>query len=187
VFKLDYALDGPMPWKAGACAQSGTLHLGGTLPELAMSEAQTNDGIPPKRPYLLVAQHTVFDASRAPGGQHTLWVYCHVPNNSAFDMTGRVEAQLERFAPGFKRLVLARRARTPADFAATNLNHEGGDISGGALDGLQLFFRPRLSLRPWRTPDPRLFLCSASTPPGPGVHGMCGYWAARQALDSVLH
>lgn len=186
VFKLDYALDAPMPWKAEACTQVGTLHLGGTLSELAVSEAQTNDGIPPERPYLLVAQHTVFDASRAPSGQHTLWVYCHVPNNSAFDMTGRMEAQLERFAPGFKRLVLARRVRTTADFAATNLNHEGGDISGGALDGLQLFFRPRLTLRPWRTPDPRLFLCSASTPPGPGVHGMCGYWAARQALDSVL-
>jgi phytoene dehydrogenase-like protein len=186
VFKLDYALDGPMPWKAAACAHAGTLHLGGTHAELAESEAQTNAGLPPARPYLLVAQHTTFDRSRAPDGKHTLWAYCHTPNGSAFDMTERMESQLERFAPGFRRLVLARRARTPADFAAANLNQEGGDISGGAIDGLQLFFRPRVSLRPWRTPNPRLFLCSASTPPGPAVHGMCGYWAAREALNTVL-
>jgi phytoene dehydrogenase-like protein len=186
VFKLDYALDGPMPWKADVCSNAGTLHLGGTLAELAKSEAQTNDGVPPERPYLLVAQHTVFDRSRAPSGKHTLWVYCHVPNGSTFDMTERMEAQLERFAPGFKRLVLARRATTPMDFATSNLNREGGDISGGAIDGLQLFFRPRLSWRPWCTPNPRLFLCSASTPPGPGVHGMCGYWAACEALNTVL-
>jgi phytoene dehydrogenase-like protein len=186
VFKLDYALAGPVPWTAEACSAAGTLHLGGTLAEIAESERETGSGVPPARPYLLVAQHTAFDASRAPAGKHTLWVYSHVPNGSAFDMTERMEAQIERFAPGFKRLVIARRARTPADLLAANANHEGGDISGGAVDGLQLFFRPRVGLRPWRTPDPRLFLCSSSCPPGPGVHGMCGYWAAREALGSVL-
>jgi phytoene dehydrogenase-like protein len=186
VFKLDYALDGPVPWTAAGCAGAGTLHLGGTLEEIAESERQTTAGLPPTRPYLLVAQHTAFDPSRAPAGKHTLWVYAHVPNGSDFDMTERIEAQIERFAPGFGRLVLARSTRTPKDVAAANANHEGGDISGGAVDGLQLFFRPRMALRPWRTPDPRIFLCSSSTPPGPGVHGMCGYWAAREALHTVL-
>jgi phytoene dehydrogenase-like protein len=186
VFKLDYALDGPMPWAAESCGQAGTVHLGATLDEIAHSEAQTNSGIPPERPYLLVAQHTVFDPSRAPIGKHTLWVYCHVPHGSTFDMTERMEGQLERFAPGFRNRVLARHARTPADLERDNPNAIGGDISGGAIDGLQLLFRPRISFRPWSTPNSRLFLCSSSTPPGPGVHGMCGYWAAQAALQGVL-
>ncbi len=183
VFKLDYALSGPVPWTAEACRRAGTIHLGGTLAQVAQSETEVNDGQPPLRPYVLVAQQSLFDDTRAPAGQHTLWAYCHVPNGSTFDMTERIEAQLERFAPGFRSLVLARSVKTPADAEANNANYAGGDISAGGIDGLQLFFRPRLAITPWATPNPRLFLCSASTPPGPGVHGMAGFWAARTALD----
>ena len=185
-FKLDYALDGPMPWTNEACRRAGTLHLGGTLGMIAQSEAETNDGIPPERPYVLVAQQSLFDDTRAPSGKHTLWAYCHVPNNSTFDMTERIEAQLERFAPGFKKRVLHRATKRPQDFEAGNANYRGGDISAGSIDGLQLFFRPSVSATPWATPNPKIFLCSASAPPGPGVHGMCGFWAARTALGRVL-
>ena len=181
-FKLDYALDGPMPWTAEACRRAGTLHLGGTLSQIARSEDETNDGQPPTKPYVLVAQQSVFDATRAPNGKHTLWAYCHVPNGSTFDMTQRMEAQLERFAPGFQSQVLERVVRTPEAFERTNQNYAGGDISAGGIDGLQMFFRPTLSITPWATPNPRYYLCSSSTPPGPGVHGMCGVWAARTAL-----
>jgi phytoene dehydrogenase-like protein len=186
IFKLDYALSGPMPWTASVCRRAGTLHLGGTLPQVAQSEAETNDGVPPVRPYVLVAQQSVFDETRAPAGQHTLWAYSHVPNGSTFDMTERIEAQLERFAPGWKQLVLARSTKTPADVEANNANYAGGDISAGSIEGSQLFFRPNVSLTPWATPNPRLFLCSSSAPPGPGVHGMCGFWAARTAIDRGL-
>ena len=185
-FKLDYALDGPMPWAAEACRRAGTVHLGGTLGMVTQSEAETNDGLPPQRPYVLVAQQSLFDDTRAPAGKHTLWAYCHVPNGSTFDMTSRIEAQLERFAPGFQKLVLHRATRTPSDFEAGNSNYAGGDISAGSIDGLQLFFRPVFSATPWVTPNPKIFLCSASTPPGPGVHGMCGFWAAREVLERAL-
>lgn len=182
-FKLDYALSGPMPWTNPACRQAGTIHLGGTLPMVTHSEAQTNDGEPPDRPYVLVAQQSLFDDTRAPEGKHTLWTYCHVPNGSTFDMTERIEAQLDRFAPGWRSLVLKRSTRRPQDFEAGNANYRGGDISAGSIDGLQLFFRPTMSVSPWATPNPKVFVCSASAPPGPGVHGMCGFWAARLALD----
>ncbi len=182
-FKLDYALDGPMPWTNEACRRAGTIHLGGTLGMIAKSEEETNDGTPPERPYVLVAQQSLFDDTRAPSGKHTLWAYCHVPNGSTFDMTERIEAQLERFAPGFQQRVLQRATRRPKDFEATNANYRGGDISAGSIDHLQLFFRPTLSLTPWATANPKVFICSASSPPGPGVHGMCGFWAARTALD----
>ena len=186
IFKLDYALSGPMPWTAPACRRAGTIHLGGTLSQVAQSETEVNDGQPPQRPYVLVAQQSLFDETRAPPGQHTLWAYCHLPNASTFDMTERIEAQLERFAPGFQKLVLKRSAKSPAEVEANNSNYAGGDISAGGIDGLQLFFRPTMSVTPWATPNPRLFLCSASTPPGPGVHGMCGFWAARTAIDRGL-
>ena len=172
-----------MPWTNEACRRAGTLHVGGTLAMVAQSENETNDGTAPERPYVLVAQQSVFDDTRAPAGKHTLWAYCHVPNNSTFDMTQRMEAQLERFAPGFKKLVLHRATKRPQDFEAGNANYEGGDISAGSISGLQLFFRPTLSATPWATPNPKVFLCSAASPPGPGVHGMCGFWAARTALD----
>ncbi len=181
-FKLDYALDGPMPWANDACRRAGTIHLGGTAAMIARSEAQTNDGFPPEQPYVLVAQQSIFDDTRAPQGKHTLWAYCHVPNGSTFDMTERIEAQLERFAPGFKDRVLRRATRRPQDFEAGNANYRGGDISAGSIAGLQLFFRPVVKVTPWATPNPKVFLCSAATPPGPGVHGMCGFWAARTAL-----
>ena len=186
VFKLDYALDGPVPWSHEPSRRAGTVHLGGTLPELATSEAAVARGELPERPYVLVAQQSLFDETRAPAGRHTLWAYCHVPNGCPVDMTSRIEAQLERFAPGFRDRVLARVTRGPAAYERYNANYEGGDISAGALDGLQLLLRPGLSWNAYRTPNPRLFLCSASTPPGPAVHGMCGYWAARAALAGVL-
>jgi phytoene dehydrogenase-like protein len=184
VFKVDYALSGPMPWRARDCARAATVHLGGTLREVADSEAALADGQVPERPYVLVAQQSLFDDTRAPPGQHTLWAYCHVPNGSSVDATPYIEAQLERFAPGFSKRVLARHAKGPADFEATNASYLGGDISGGAVEGLQLFFRP-VPGPPYVTPNPRILLCSSSTPPGPAVHGMCGYWAAQVALERL--
>lgn len=181
-FKIDYALDGPVPWTAEPCRRAGTVHLGGTLDELASAEAEVARGRHPQRPFVLVAQQSLIDPTRAPDGRHTLWVYCHVPAGSTLDMTGAIEAQLERFAPGFSDLVLARKVTTPAELAAYNPNCVGGDIGGGATDGLQLLFRPVASSHPHRSPDPGIFLCSSSTPPGGGIHGMCGYWAARDAL-----
>ena len=186
VFKADYALDGPVPWTNAQCAKAGTLHLGGTLEELAASEAQVNDGQAPERPFVLCAQQSAFDATRAPKGQHTFYAYCHVPNGCPVDMTERVEAQVERFAPGFRDRVMARAVKTPLQLEATNQNYLGGDIANGEPFGLQLFARPVPSLTPWATPNPRYFLCSAATPPGPGVHGMCGVHAAKAALASVL-
>jgi phytoene dehydrogenase-like protein len=181
VFKLDYALSGPMPWLAKDCARAATVHLGGSMGELAKSEAAHADGRVPERPYVLVAQQSLFDATRAPAGRHTLWAYCHVPNGSTDDATPYIEAQLERFAPGFSKLVLARHAKGPAGFESTNASYLGGDISGGAVEGLQLFFRP-VPGPPYVTPNRKILLCSSSTPPGPAVHGMCGYWAAQVAL-----
>jgi phytoene dehydrogenase-like protein len=182
VFKLDLALDGPLPWSVPECARAATVHLGGTLEEIAASEADVASGRVPERPYVLLAQQSLFDPTRAPAGKHTVWAYCHVPNGSQIDMTKRIEAQIERFAPGFGRLVVARHALGPADLERYNPNYVGGDINGGVQDFRQLFTRPMARLVPYETALPGVFLCSSSTPPGGGVHGMCGYWAARAAL-----
>ena len=186
VFKLDLALDGPVPWTAADCRRAGTVHLGGTLEEIAASEAEVAAGREPERPYVLVAQQSLFDPGRAPPGKHTLWAYCHVPNGSTADMGERIEAQVERFAPGFRRLVTARRAMGPADVERHNPNYVGGDINGGMQDLRQLFTRPAVRPVPYATPDARIFICSSSTPPGGGVHGMCGYSAARAVLRRAL-
>ncbi len=186
VFKVDYALSGPVPWTASECRAAGTLHLGGTLADISASEADVARGRPPARPYVLASQPTVIDPSRAPEGKHTLWAYCHVPNGSSVDMTAAIEAQIERFAPGFSELVLARVAHTPAALQELNPNFIGGDINGGAATLWQTFARPVPTLSRYTTPNPRLFLCSSSTPPGGGVHGMCGYHGARAALATAL-
>ncbi len=182
VFKLDWALSGPIPWRAEACHRAGTIHLGGTLEEIASSERAIGQGLHPTRPYVLVCQQSRFDTSRAPAGKHTGWAYCHVPNGSTHDMTDAIENQMERFAPGFRDLILERHKMTPAWLEDYNPNCVGGDVIGGAADLRQLFFRPMLRAVPYRTPNPRILLCSASTPPGGGVHGLCGYYAARAAL-----
>jgi phytoene dehydrogenase-like protein len=182
VFKLDYALSAPIPWTAQECRMAGTVHLGGTFEEVAASEAAVASGVHADRPFVLVAQQSLFDPSRAPQGHHTAWVYCHVPRGSTVDMTERVEAQLERFAPGFRDIVLARSAMNTADLERHNENFVGGDISAGSHAGLQLFARPALRLTPYATPAKDLYICSAATPPGGGVHGMCGHNAAQAAL-----
>ncbi len=180
VFKVDWALNAPIPWRNADCARAGTLHLGGGMDEIAASENAAWYGGSCEKPFVLLAQPSLFDASRAPAGKHTAWAYCHVPNGSTEDMTARIEAQVERFAPGFAGTILARHTRTTAQMEAANANLVGGDITGGAADLGQLFLRPTAGL--YRTPSRRLFICSASTPPGGGVHGMCGYHAARAAL-----
>ena len=182
VFKLDWALDGPVPWRDPAVAGAGTVHLGGTMEEIAASERDVARGRHPQRPYVLCVQPTVADPSRAPAGKHVLWAYCHVPNGSDVDMTAAIEAQVERFAPGFGDRVLARHVMAPAAMEAFDANLVGGDFGGGAPDLRQFVARPVLGLHPWRTPVPGVFLCSASTPPGGGVHGMGGWHAARLAL-----
>ena len=186
VFKLDYALDGPVPWKDAACLRAGTIHVGGTLPEIAASERAIKRAEVPERPYILVAQQSLFDPGRAPVGKHTLWAYCHVPNGSSVDMTEAVEAQLERFAPGFRARVLARHTMTAPAFETYNPNYVGSDINGGAAGLWQLVSRPVPRPNPYKTPLDGVYLCSASTPPGGGVHGMCGYHAARAALREVF-
>ena len=185
VCKVDWALSGPVPWQAAACQEAGTVHLGGTLAEIADSEVQAVAGKHAERPYCLVAQPGVVDASRAPAGQHTLWGYCHVPSGSTVDMSDRIEAQIERFAPGFRELILARSVRTAADMERYNPNYVGGDINSGAATLWQTLFRPAVQWNPYRTPLPGVYLCSASTPPGGGVHGMCGDGAARTALADL--
>jgi phytoene dehydrogenase-like protein len=182
VFKLDWALDGPIPWRAEECALAATVHLGATLEEIAASEAAPFRGEVAERPYVLLAQQSLFDPTRAPAGRHTAWAYCHVPNGSTVDMTARIEAQVERFAPGFRERILARSALGPAELESYNENYVGGDINGGAANLSQLFTRPVARVSPYTTPLPGVFLCSASTPPGGGVHGMCGFHAARAAL-----
>jgi phytoene dehydrogenase-like protein len=182
VFKLDLALRAPVPWKADACARAATVHVGGTLAEVAASEDDAWSGRLCERPFVLAAQPSLFDDTRAPRGRHVLWAYCHVPNGCGVDMTDRILGQIERFAPGFRDVVLQVAARSPADLEAYDENYVGGDINGGAQGFAQLFARPALRLDPYSTPDPRIFLCSSSTPPGGGVHGMCGYLAARSAL-----
>jgi phytoene dehydrogenase-like protein len=185
-FKVDFALDGPIPWRAEECARAGTDHLGGTLAEIAASERAPWEGRHAERPFVLLAQHSLFDSSRAPAGKHTAWAYCHVPNGSDFDMTERIEAQIERFAPGFRDLVVRRSVMAPARLERRNRNLVGGDLNGGAATLRGLLARPILSASPYRTPAKGLYLCSASTPPGGGVHGMCGYLAARAALGDGL-
>jgi phytoene dehydrogenase-like protein len=181
-FKVDWALDGPIPWRAEDCRRAGTLHLGGTLDEISHSEWGAWSGRVAERPFVLLVQQTTFDPSRAPDGKHVAWAYCHVPNGSELDLTERIEAQVERFAPGFRELVLARSTLGPREFEARDRNLVGGDINGGAMDLGQVLRRPAARLVPWKTPLEDVYLCSASTPPGGGVHGMCGYWAAQAAL-----
>jgi phytoene dehydrogenase-like protein len=181
-FKLDWALDGPIPWRDAAVGGASTVHVGGTLEEIAASERDAWEGRVAERPFLIVCQQSAADPGRAPEGKQTGYAYCHVPNGCDVDMTERIERQIERFAPGFRDRILARRALAPADFQRLNPNLVGGAITGGAATLRQLVARPMLRWSPYATPDPRLFLCSASTPPGGGVHGMCGVHAARAAM-----
>jgi len=182
VFKIDYALSEPVPWRAPECRRAGTLHLGGTLEEIALSEREIAGGNHPERPFILIAQQSLFDQTRAPEGRHTLWAYGHAPHGSELDLTDTIESQIERFAPGFRDCVLARHSLGGKDLERSNPNLVGGDINGGAANLWQLLARPVVSPAPYRTPLPGIYLCSSSTPPGGGVHGMCGYHAARTAL-----
>jgi phytoene dehydrogenase-like protein len=182
VCKVDWALDGPVPWEADVCRRTATVHVCGTMNEVARSEADVSAGRHSERPFVLVAQPSVLDSTRAPVGHQTLWAYCQVPNGSPVDMTYRIEDQIERFAPGFRDRVLARVTRTAAQLEGDNPNQQGGDISGGASSLRQTIFRPVPRWNTYRTPVEGTYLCSASTPPGGGVHGMCGYFAARTAL-----
>jgi phytoene dehydrogenase-like protein len=186
VFKVDYALSEPIPWTAPECHEAGTVHLGGHVDEMVASEDSVAHGQAADAPLVLVGQQSLFDSSRAPEGQHTLWAYCHVPRGSSVDMSEAIERQIERFAPGFRDTILARSSMDPAQAERHNPNLVGGDITGGSNGGLQLFFRPGFSLHPYNTPAEGVYLCSASTPPAGGVHGMCGYWAARAALKREL-
>jgi phytoene dehydrogenase-like protein len=186
VFKVDWALEAPIPWQAEACRAAGTVHLGGTLGEVASAEAAVWRGEHPPRPFVILAQPTIVDPSRAPADRHIAWAYCHVPNGSTVDMTSAIEAQVERFAPGFGRRILARSTRNASEMAAYNPNYVGGDINGGVQDLLQLWTRPVARPDPYATPNARLFICSSATPPGGGVHGMCGFYAARSALRRGL-
>jgi phytoene dehydrogenase-like protein len=185
-WKVDYALDGPVPWSDEACRRAGTVHVGGTSAEIAAAEADVARGRMPERPFVLAAQQSLVDPTRAPAGKHTLWTYAHVPNGYGGDATDALERQLERFAPGFRDRVLARHVTSPSGLEEYNPNCRGGDIAGGSHRGSQLVFRPTRALRSYRTPNPGIWLCSASTPPGGGVHGMCGHNAARAVLRGPL-
>jgi phytoene dehydrogenase-like protein len=187
VFKVDWALDGPVPWTASVCSETATVHVGGTFAEVAQSEADVAAGRHSERPYCIVVQPGVVDKTRAPSGSQTLWAYCHVPAGSDVDMTERIESQIERFAPGFRDRILARHTMTTAQMQAHNPNYVGGDISGGAGSLRQTLFRPFIRWDPYRTGIPGLYLCSASAPPGGGVHGMCGMGAAKSALAHLGH
>ena len=182
VHKVDWILDGPIPWTARDVAHAGTVHVGGPAAEVVAAEGDVQRGRHPERPFVLVVQPTQFDPDRAPAGVHVAWGYCHLPNGSTLDMTGAIEAQLERFAPGFRERVVDRHVMGPAAMERHNANYLGGDIAGGRGDLRQFVARPTLGLHPWRTPVDGLFLCSASTPPGAGVHGMGGHHAAREVL-----
>jgi phytoene dehydrogenase-like protein len=183
VFKMDWALDGPVPWCAPECRVAGTVHVGGTLAEIAAAERAVWQGKVSERPFVLVTQPSLFDPTRAPEGMHTLWAYCHVPSGSTCDVTERIEGQIERFAPGFRGRILARSVMPPTLVEQHNANYVGGDINGGVEDLGQLWTRPTLRLNPYAIPSRGLYICSSSTPPGGGVHGMCGYWAATAALE----
>ena len=184
VFKMDFALSEPVPWRAQECFEAATVHLGGTFEEIAASERAHNDGKISDKPFVLLAQQTLFDETRAPAGKHTAWAYCHVPNGSTVDMTTRIENQIERFAPGFRDCILAKAVKTPDALESYNANYIGGDINGGAGTLRQLFTRPVAKIDPYRIPAKGLYICSASTPPGGGVHGMCGYHAAQSVLKN---
>ena len=186
VFKIDWALDGPIPFTAPEVRKAGTVHIGNTIEEIALSEKITWEGQHSEKPYVLLAQQSLFDDTRAPEGKHTAWAYCHVPNGSTKDMTAIIEDQVERFAPGFKDLILGRHTMNTLEVQAYNPNYIGGDINGGVLDLAQLFTRPALRSSPYRTSAKGLYICSSSTPPGGGVHGMCGYHAARRALNDIF-
>jgi len=186
VFKIDWALAEQIPFSAAGCRQSGTVHIGNTLEEIVASEASTAGGVQSERPFVLLAQQSIFDRSRAPQGRHTAWAYCHVPNGSTEDMTEKIERQVERFAPGFRDRILARHVFNTAQLEEYNPNYIGGDINGGVIDIRQLFTRPALRWSPYRTSAKGIYICSSSTPPGGGVHGMCGYHAARRALRDVF-
>lgn len=181
-FKIDWALDGKIPWAAKECSLAGTVHLGATMKELVTSEQDATHGRHSEKPYVLIAQQSYFDTTRSPQGKHTGWAYCHVPNGSTFDMSERIEDQIERFAPGFREIILARKVSTPHTLEKYNPNMVGGNISGGATDISQLFLRPTRQL--YSTPLKNLYLCSSATPPGGGVHGMCGFYAAQTALKN---
>jgi phytoene dehydrogenase-like protein len=183
VFKVDFALSAPIPWKSKECLEAATVHIGGSAEEIIEGERIVANGRCPGSPFVLLAQQSLFDKTRAPEGKHTAWAYCHVPSNSKIDMTDRIESQIERFAPGFRDCVLARNIMTAPDFEKYNANYIGGDISGGVQDILQIVARPSLRVTPYVMPVKGWFICSSSTPPGGGVHGMCGYHAARAALD----
>lgn len=185
IFKVDWALSSPIPWKSKDCQQAGTIHIGGTLEEIQLSEDLVWAGKTPEKPFTLLAQQSLFDSTRAPDGKHTGWSYCHVPNGCKFDMTDKIEAQIERFAPGFRDCILAKSTKGPLEMEAYNANYIGGDINGGIQDIYQLFSRPVLFPTPYSTPVKGLYLCSSSTPPGGGVHGMCGYHAACTALNDI--
>jgi phytoene dehydrogenase-like protein len=186
VFKVDYALSGPIPWRDPVVAKAGTVHLGGTLEAIAKSEWACTHGQISPDPYVLLAQQSTADRSRAPEGHHTGWAYCHVPPDSTVDCTERIEAQIERYAPGFRDLILARHTMGPADFARHNANYVGGDVNGGMADLSQLLTRPTARWKPWSTPDRSVWICSASSPPGGGVHGMGGYNAAAAAFPGEV-
>jgi phytoene dehydrogenase-like protein len=185
VFKVDYALKEPIPWSSAICRKAGTIHVGGTYQEIAAAERAVAMGRDPERPFLFLAQPTLFDSSRAPAGRHVAWAYCHIPIGSTLDMTDRIEAQIERFAPGFRDCILRRHAMRPGDLEQHNPNLVDGSINGGSNDLTQLVARPILSSKPYRTPLKGVYLCSSSTPPGGGVHGMCGYHAATAALEEL--
>lgn len=185
VFKMDFALDGPIPWKDSRCSLASTVHLGGTFAEIARSEKDAWEGRINTKPFVLLTQQSLFDASRAPVGKHTGWAYCHVPAGSDVDMSLHIENQIERFAPGFKDLILARHNMAPKDFYSYNTNYFGGAVTGGAADISQLFTRPVARINPYSTPNRDIYICSASTPPGGGVHGMCGFYAAKSVLRSL--
>jgi phytoene dehydrogenase-like protein len=186
VFKLDIALDGPLPWRDERILEAGTVHLGGTLEEIAASEDAVRRGRVPDRPFVLLSQPSLFDSTRAPAGKHTVWAYCHVPNGSRVDMTQVILRQIERFAPGARDRVLAIASRGPAELEDDNPNIVGGDILGGLQDLRQFWTRPAIRRDPYSTPDPGVFICSSATPPGGGAHGICGWRAARSALRSAL-
>ncbi len=185
VFKIDYALSAPIPWRDPAIGRAGTVHLGGTVEEISVSERAMWQGQHAERPYVLVVQPTAVDPSRAPEGKHIGWAYCHVPHGSTHDMTAQIEGQIERFAPGFRDVVLARRTHHAQEMQHYNANYIGGDINGGVQDLRQLFTRPAIRLNPYTTPAKNIFICSSSTPPGGGVHGMSGYYAAQAALKQL--
>ncbi|HEX7154646.1 MAG TPA: NAD(P)/FAD-dependent oxidoreductase [Thermoanaerobaculia bacterium] len=186
VFKIDWALDGPIPWTAPECNRAATVHVGGTIEEIARHESAIWKGKTTDKPFVLVAQQSMFDPTRAPAGKHTGWAYCHVPHGSTEDMTEAIERQIERFAPGFRDLILGRHTFNTRDYERHNANFIGGDIAGGANNLTQFLARPFPKRDPYATPNPRLFLGSSSTPPGGGVHGMCGYWSAKSALRRVF-